>query len=313
VNTVERKTVGPLSSCARSNSSYSRPRLLIVLFVILSGTASAQSWPQPKWGALEKTQCWASDKGKHFSFRVGNYRVRFVPEAGNSNDPVCRAYLIDDKGKTMLVFEGWIVSIYQGTGEDLFGDGYPSLVLQDNSGGAHCCYTYQIVSLAKPPVILKPIENETAFYFFKDKASGQYRIMTSDGAFDYFDGLCHACTPFPRVVLKVDHDGLHDVSPQFIEQYDSEIAFARAKIPEGEEGKFVESDFNDGRTTALEIVFSYLYSGRETLAWQTLDRMWPANDRARIKKLILDTRAKGFLSQLRKTIPAPAPSSASTR
>ncbi len=159
-------------------------------------------------------------------------------------------------------------------------------------------------------MILGPIENETPFYFFKDKASGQFRIMTSDGAFDYFDGLCHACTVFPRVVLKIDRDGLHDDGPQFVEQYDSEIALARAKIPRGEEEKFTESDFKDARAIVLEIVFSYLYSGREAQAWQTLDEMWPANDRERIKKLIIDTRAKGLLSKLPQTTPAsPAPAS----
>ena len=114
--------------------------------------------------------------------------------------------------------------------------------------------------------------------------------------FHSFDGRCYDCSPFPRVVLQVDDQGIHDVSAQFAEQYDSEIALARAKIGEGEIARFQQADFEDARKVVLEIVFSYLYSGRETEAWQTLDEMWPATDRDRIRKLIVATRAKGLLS-----------------
>src|SRR5581483_3112630 len=106
----------------------------------------------------------------------------------------------------------------------------------------------------------------------------------------------------PRVALKADRDGLHDVSPQFAEQYDTQIAAARARIG-GDITKFLQADFNDVRSVVLEIVFSYLYSGRETEAWQTLDEMWPAGDRDRIRKLIIDTRARGLLSRLKETSP----------
>jgi hypothetical protein len=34
---------------------------------------------------------------------------------------------------------------------DLTGDGVPELVMTESSGGAHCCYTYYVVSLTTPP------------------------------------------------------------------------------------------------------------------------------------------------------------------
>ena len=104
-------------------------------------------------------------------------------------------------------------------------------------------------------------------------------------------------------VLRLDAEGLHDASPQFVEQYDTEIAAARARIPQGDIGKFEMADFQDAKPVVLEIVLSYLYSGREAEAWQTLDEMWPAGDRDRMKKLILKTRAGGILSKLGKTRP----------
>ena len=224
-----------------------------------------------------------------------------------NRDNGCRAYLGDKAGHQTLLLADWDVSVYEGTGEDIFGSGNPALVLEGFSGGVHCCYAYQLVDLKEKPVVLSPIENASPFFVFKDPASKQFRILTSDGAFSYFDGMCFACSPFPRIVLRADDEGLHDVSPDFEEQYDSEIALARAKIENGKIGKFEVADFNDAKAVVLEIVYSYLDSGREQQAGQTLDEMWPKGERERIRKLIAETRAKGLLSQLSKTRPKTNP------
>jgi hypothetical protein len=291
-------------------------RLLAIVVFFTASLLGQAEWPTPNWEKVETLGC--RDSSKPVFTSVGSYRVRLVPVPAppiskqsasdpSMNDRSCRAYLIDHSGEEKLLLRDWEISIYQGTGEDIFSDGNPSLILEGYSGGAHCCYTYKIVSLGAKPLVLSSIKNEAPFFFFKDKASGQYRIMTSDGAFDYFDGMCHACTPFPRVVLQANGAGLHDVSPQFVEQYDSEIAVARAKIADGDIGKFLAADFEDAKKVVLEIVLAYLYSGREEQAWQALDEMWPAGDRERIKKLILKTRAQGFLSKLAATAPRPLP------
>ena len=272
--------------------------LIVLCSVPLLGQAE---WPKPNWEKVDTERCRTS--GKAVIAPVGKYEVRLDPVSDPTNEVVCRSLLVDVAGRKTPLLKDWDVSIHQGTGEDLFGDGNPSLVLEGYSGGAHCCYTYEIVSLGETPVILRPIQNESPFFFFKDPASKQFRILTSDGAFDYFDGMCHACAPFPRVVLQVNSSGLHDVSANFVEQYDSEIALARAKIAEGDIQKFILSDFEDAKKVVLEIVFSYLYSGREAEAWQTLGEMWPAGDRERIKALIVKTRANGILSKLAKTGP----------
>ena len=278
-------------------------RIVVFMLLYVAGSYGQAEWPKPNWQKVETLDC--RGEGNAVSSSVGKYIVRLVsaPDA-ETHESLCRAYLVRGSGKETLLLKDWGVSIHQGTGEDVFGDGNPSLILEGYSGGAHCCYTYRIASLAEKPVILPAIENQTPFFFFKDPASGEFRIMTSDGAFDYFDGLCHACTPFPRVVLKVEAGGLRDVSSQFVDQYDSQIAVARARIADGDIERFLITDFQDAKTVILEIVLAYLYSGRPTEAWRTLDAMWPAGDRERIRKLILKTRAEGILSKLGAPISA---------
>jgi hypothetical protein len=290
--------------------------LLVFALLCASDLHGQAAWPNPDWEKVESLDC--REWSKSVSSTVGKYEVRLVPGRDDESDDVCRAYLVDPVGTKTLLLEDWGLSIYQGTGEDLFGNGHPSLVLGGYSGGAHCCYTYLLVDLDEKPLILPGIENGLPFFFFTDAASGQYRIMTSDGAFDYFDGLCHACSPFPRVVLQVNTGGLRDVSPQFVAQYDTEIAESRRKIDKEALGRFLlahdlatngqaQTDFMDTRRSVLQIVLSYLYSGREAQAWQTLEEMWPAGDRQRIKKLILSTKAQGILSELAKTKPLSMP------
>lgn len=273
---------------------------LLVMFALCVPSLAAQAeWPRPKWEKVHLLTC--RKDAASASYEVGKYRVELSPSADlEKREFFCRASLISGNGDKLLLLQDKEVSIYQGTGEDVLGDGYPSVILEGFSGGAHCCYTYKIVSLGDRPSSLSPIQNQSPFFFFKDPA-GQFRIMTSDGAFGYFDGLCYDCSPFPRVVLKVDRNGFHDVGSQFTEQYDSEIALARAKIPEEAIKKFQQADFKDARSVVLEVVFSYLYSGREDQAWQTLSEMWPSADRGRIKNLITATRAKGILSKMDKS------------
>jgi hypothetical protein len=274
---------------------------LILLAASFSPVLFAQSeWPNPNWEKMNSLRC--RDLDHTGSVSVGKYEVKLVPEA-NARPTSCAAYLIDSARHSTFLLKDWNISIHQGTGDDLFADRDSSLVLEGYSGGPHCCYTYEIVDLADRPTILAPISNRAPFFFFKDSRTKQFRIMTSDGDFDSFEGICRACAPFPRVVLQVNPAGLHDVSSQFVDQYDSEIALERAKIAEGDIGRFMMSDFEDAKAVVLEIALAYFYSGREPQAWQTLDEMWPSADRERVKDLILKIRRNGILSRLSQTGP----------
>src|SRR5208282_1577683 len=48
----------------------------------------------------------------------------------------------------------------------------------------------------------------------------------------------------------------------------------------------------------LEIVWAYLYSGREQDAWRALAEMWPAADLDRIRASVLNARTHGVLAQV---------------
>ncbi len=192
---------------------------------------------------------------------------------------------------------------------DLNGDGVPDSVLESYSGGAHCCWTYYIISQGEKPHLVAQFDNERGAGFARNETSGRVDIVTQDGAFDYFDGLCHACTVFPLVYVRLQGDHLVDVGADHTKDYDEIIAKSQQALSAQERQSFrsaTEIPYKAGDATdttpgkVLSIVFAYLYSGRQAQARQVLQEFWPPFDQERIWKLILDTQQKGILSQTRR-------------
>jgi len=272
-------------------------------------TLAQSRWPRSDPKEPRLARCATS--GKTVTYPVGKYKVKLVsfPDDESLSGQSCSAYLVKPDGTESLLHQDADIAIFNGTGENIFGDGDPGLILEGSSGCAHGCFTYVLADLGAAPVVVKKIENGAEFYIFEDSSDGKYKILTWDGAFDYFDDFCHACSPVPSVVLELQSTSLRDVSAEFTADYDEEIAHARAEIkpdeltmflanPDLSQGDQAWEESEDIRRAILEVVLAYLYSGREQMAWQTLDQMWPANDRHRIKNLILKTRSEGILSQI---------------
>jgi hypothetical protein len=300
---------------------------LLVFFLAICPLMCAQSrWPSREkraWKELKLAQCGHS--AQPVLYKVGKYEIKLVSSADETYNfgRACTAYLIKPDGSESLLRRDAAISILKGTGDDIFATGNPGVILEAFSGGAHCCYTYVFAELGDTPAVLPPIENQTGFYIFKEPGDGRYKILTWDGGFDYFDDLCHACSPAPSVVLELHKTGLRDVSKAYSASFDEEITEARAEIKPDELSMFANADSSKGdpawgeseelRQAILKIVLAYLYSGREQMAWQTLDQMWPAKDRQRIKDLILKTRSKGILSKIQAGTSTPGRQSSATR
>jgi hypothetical protein len=219
-------------------------------------------------------------------------------------DARCRAVLTSRFGRHITIAYEWALSLDPISGTDLNGDGKPELVLSGYSGGLHCCFVYEIVSLGSTPRVLHTFQNLTPIRFEK-QPDGTVLIRAADGVFDYFL-LPHADAVIPQLVLKPQGNNLVDVSAQYPDLYDREIAQARQQISTEEIEKFRKSNFHARLYTdeiptvrkVLTIVLDYVYSGREEMAWQTLDEMWPPADVSRVKSLINERRHRGMLANL---------------
>lgn len=200
------------------------------------------------------------------------------------------------------------------------GDGVPVAAFQIKKSADDCCTEYAIYSLEKPPRLLRTLIGGE-FYATSDvDLDGRVEIWSNDAArVNGFENLTLSeLDSAPTIVFRFARGQLVDVSAEFQSYFDDEITRLRAGIRPQDQEDF---KLTDGKLTAtpslpadrlhrmrmvkikvLEIVWAYLYSGREADAWRTLAEMWPSTDVERIRKALVDARASGIHSRADSTL-----------
>lgn len=206
-----------------------------------------------------------------------------------------------------------------------FGDGVPIAAFQIKKAESDGCMVYEVYSLKKPPRLLKTITGGEFFSASDLDLDGTVEILTNDGAaVDGFDNLTlgEMDSP-PTIVLRVANTHLQDVSSEFQPYFDNQIGSIRAAIDPHDLDNFRNSDGALTRTSigssgeqlhqlrtvkikVLEIVWAYIYSGRQQEAWRSLTAMWPPADINRIRAALLKARASGIQRELDSTSVTPA-------
>lgn len=205
-------------------------------------------------------------------------------------------------------------------GVDL-GLGVPVATFQVKKSGSGCCMEYQVYSLATPPRLLRTITGGDFFSAADTDMDGRLEIWTDDAAAaDGFEGLNLAeLDSAPTIVLRFSHGELLDVSPEFKPYFDRKIAELQKELDADDLHHFKNSGGNlstGGSFSAerlhhqrgvkakiLEIVWCYLYSGRDPQAWRLLEEMWPTADVPRIRAAILGMRGRGISAQVNGVSP----------
>ena len=207
------------------------------------------------------------------------------------------------------------------------GLGAPVVAFQIEHSESDVGTTYAIYSLGGQPRLVRTLTKGDSYRAADTDMDGRVVIWTRDAvAVNRFEDIPLSEFEFPpSLALQFENQHLVDVSAQFQPYYDEQIAKLRAQLDPQLLGKFKKCDgqlfvvppeeLNDlldlrsTKTKVLEIVWAYLYSGREQDAWRTLTELWPASDFDRIRKAIEGARAGGIRSEIDAEVsPAPPPS-----
>ena len=226
----------------------------------------------------------------------------------------CEA-ILSWSGQTLAVASDIPVLDLDAFGVDL-GVGAPIAAFQTKKSKDDCCMVIRFYSLQKPPKLLRSLTGASFFDAADTDLDGQVEIWTDDtAAFKGIDNLTLAELDFaPPMVLRFENGKLLDVSSEFASDFDKRIAALRSQLRPEDLSDFKNSDgklqsidssaverihrLRGVKVEVLEIVWSYLYSGREPEAWRALSEMWPASDADRIRDVLSKARAAGMLTQL---------------
>lgn len=226
----------------------------------------------------------------------------------------CEAKLAWGNRDLTIEPQAWQVDV-DAMGIDL-GLGAPVVALQIKRTDVDGFMQYEIYSLKKPPQRLRVISGGDWYSAADTDLDGRVEIWTDDAAaVNGFDDMPRNAFDFaPPVVLRFEQKRLVDVSAEFQSDYDRRIAVLRAQVDAQELSDFKHSDgrlnslypptpeewarLRATKAKVLEMVWCYLYSGREQDAWSALADMWPPADVDRIRAAIVSARARGIRREL---------------
>ncbi len=253
----------------------------------------------------------------------GEYTTRFTTGISVIVGPVRKGSFAQRACAARLVWKNQEISVASDAGQvgidalgaDL-GFGKPVVAFQIDNSGAGSNRTYQIYSLAKPPQLLYTLKGADSYRAADTDLDGRIEIWTDDAAaVDGFEKIPGADFDFPpTVVLRFEKGRPVDVGSEFLSSYDAQIAKLRSQVSDRDLAEFKQSPGDLSATklqageqlhrlartriAVLEIVWAYLYSGREPEAWSALNQMWPAQDLERIRPLISNVHQNGILHNI---------------
>ena len=234
-------------------------------------------------------------------------------KSGGMSTRACEATLMWNKQALPVATNATQIDL-DGFGIDL-GLGAPVAAFQIKNSANQCCMEYQIYSLQKPPRLLRTITGGDFFSAADVDLDGRIAIWTTDAAaLNDFERLdLSELDSAPTIALRFEHGNLLDASAEFTEHFDHQITWLRKQLTPDDLRDFKNSDgkllptspsfaerthrLRQVKIKVLEIVWNYLYSGRETQAWSSLAEMWPDSDVPRIRAALVEARAHGIIAQ----------------
>jgi hypothetical protein len=267
-------------------------------------------WPIACAGQTRNVVCDGGFGTYQFKFKTGVTVWVGPQKTGGFAARACEARLEWGQQNMVAAPISWQVDI-DALGIDL-GLGAPVVAFQTKKTDIDGFMQYEIYSLKKPPQLLRVITGGDWYSAADTDLDGRVEIWTDDArTIRGFDNLPPGAFDFaPPVVLRFEKKKLIDVSAEFQPNYDRRIAAVRAQLDTKQLSDFKASDgklrslfpptpeewehLQATKTKVLEIVWCYLYSGRDRQAWDALQSMWPPTDIDRIRAIILSTRAQGI-------------------
>ncbi len=193
----------------------------------------------------------------------------------------------ESTGWEHVVLEGYRLTFYNQGRQPLRRGPGRHVIVQDWSGGAHCCFDYHVLHVHGVEVRREGTirAGDCSLRVADIDHDGSLELVGCDARFAYAFDLPFADSPLLPVVYAFrEGRGYVADNRRYPQVFRFRIARERRRLAEAEQ----TGDERAARAAALGIVLHLLYAGRVTDAWCTLDRTYRWSDRAAVRQEVLD-------------------------
>lgn len=191
----------------------------------------------------------------------------------------------EPSGWEQVVLEGWRLAFFNQARQPLGPGPGRHVIVQDWSGGAHCCFDYHLLHVHGAHVRREgTIRGGDCELKAADlDQDGTIELIACDARFAYAFDLPFADSPLVPVVYAVRERGLVAENRRFPQVYLFRVAQERRRLGAAERA----GDARGARRAMISILLHTLYAGRVTEAWCTFDRAYRWPDRVRVRQEVL--------------------------
>jgi len=191
----------------------------------------------------------------------------------------------EDSGWEQVVVEGWRLTFF-GQGRQALRKGPGrQVIVQEWSGGAHCCFDYHVLQVEGVRVSREGTvrAGDCQLHVADLAQDGSLQLIACDSRFAYAFDLPFADSPLVPMVYELRDRGLAVENRRFPQVYQFRITQERRRLAEAERA----GDTRAARRAQISILVHTLYAGRVTDAWCAFEKSYRWPDRARVRQEVL--------------------------
>jgi hypothetical protein len=191
----------------------------------------------------------------------------------------------EESGWEHVVLEGWRLTFYNQAKQALRPGPGRHVIVQEWSGGAHCCFDYHVLHVQGTQVRGEGTirAGDCSLRVADLDQDGALELIACDSRFAYAFDLPFAESPLVPVVYTFRDRAYAADNRRFPQVYQFRLAQERRRLAQAERA----SDARGARRAVLSLLLHTLYAGRVTEAWCGFDRAYRWADRADVRQEIM--------------------------
>jgi hypothetical protein len=187
----------------------------------------------------------------------------------------------DASGWEQVVLDGWRLTFYNQAKQPLGPGPGRHVIVQDWSGGAHCCFDYRVLHVegteVRPAGTIRA--GDCSLRVADLDQDGTLELIACDSRFAYAFDLPFAESPLLPMVYALRDRAYAPDNRRFPQVYRFRVGQERRRLAEAARAR----DARAARRAVISILLHTLYAGRVTEAWCGFERAYRWADRDTVR------------------------------